>query len=105
MVDSSDIPRYRKRSNKVVKKSKHKHIYVDCLIYSNSPNGLICFKSSYCNICGKLGAKKWDSVKVEGSKHSRLLSSKEMFEKYKELERFEVEDIYKVGSITLSYVS
>ena len=56
MMDNfnDEIPKYRKKKSSVSsasKKSKHKHIYKDCLlIMENGPH-----KAQYCTICGKIG--------------------------------------------------
>lgn len=59
-----EIPRYRKKSNKIgLKRSKHKHQYADCLLETNNyPDfrtgrieGTRMWFGSYCTICGKIG--------------------------------------------------
>lgn len=44
-------PRYRKKSKKTVKKSRHKHIYEDFIITSFEGKSFI--KAKRCTVCGK----------------------------------------------------
>lgn len=56
----NEIPKYRKKAqHKAPKKSKHKHIYKDCMVsYTQRILGedkTIISKATYCPICGKIG--------------------------------------------------
>ena len=83
----------KKESNisKSNKKSNHKHIYEDCLLIDDKH----VYKAQYCIICGKRNSIKWfDSISI-GNGYHLLLSNDEKLEKYKDLKRFEVKDIFK----------
>lgn len=93
-----DIPKHRKKSSRrPPKKSKHKHIYKNCLLsykmsigYSTGESIVDCvYLSEYCTICGKTRRKRMLEVTDE-IKDARLLSADEILEKYKHLEKFEI---------------
>lgn len=99
MINIPDnIPKYKKKSTrKPPKKSKHKHIYKDCLLKSK-----IAFKyntgerivdrlhlGNYCTICGKIG--KLTIPTIEG-RDNKILSNDMILEDYKHLEIFEIDD-------------
>ena len=99
--DTMEIPKHKKKVNKTVKKSKHKHTYVDCLIYHIKDNHRYYFKSTYCSICGKIGDKTMETEKIEGSSYSKILSNDELIKKYDNIEHIEVEDIYNVKYVPI----
>ena len=85
MMDNynDEIPKYRKKKSSVSsasKKSKHKHIYKDCLlIMENGPH-----KAQYCTICGKIGnIEFFETEKVNGG--YRMLTDTEIYNKYKDI--------------------
>ena len=91
----SEIPKYKKKKNSSVSdsrmKSKHKHIYKDCLLVADDRP----LKSTYCTICGKVGnVKFFDFVKSENG-YSRMLRPDEIYRKYCNLEIKEVSDFYQ----------
>lgn len=99
-IFNNDIPKYIKKKQSSTSKSKgksrHKHKYVDCLfvlnnrhIY-NSPH-----KGIYCKICGKIGNFNMFEGEPIGNGMSRMLHDDEIFEKYKDLEKFYIEDIFQ----------
>ena len=95
MMDNynDEIPKYRKKKSSVSsasKKSKHKHIYKDCLlIMENGPH-----KAQYCTIWGKIGnIEFFETEKVNGG--YRMLTDTEIYNKYKDIIRFEIESIFQ----------
>ena len=44
--NENEIPKYKKKKNKTVKKSNHKHEYKECLVYVSDINGY--FLCEYC---------------------------------------------------------
>lgn len=70
---------------------KHKHEYVDCLFVDkkNMPR-----KGTYCKICGKIGDLDLFEAEIECGCY-RVLYDDEVFEKYKDLEKIYIEDIFQ----------
>lgn len=90
---NNEIPKYRKKKPSVSissKKSKHKHIYKDCLLIAeNRPH-----KAKYCIVCGKIGNTEFfETEKVNGG--YKMLTDAEIYDKYKNIERFEIESIFQ----------
>ena len=57
----NDIPKYRKKSNHIIKKSNHKHNYLPCYInddflnpFTNKIERKYCL-ATYCSVCGYIG--------------------------------------------------
>ena len=90
-----DAPKYMKRraSNKsdAREKSKHRHIYTDCLLVEDGhPH-----KATYCKLCGKIqDVKMFETKKSPESSCSVVMKDDEIFDKYKELEKFQVKTIF-----------
>ena len=83
--NENEIPKYKKKKNKTVKKSSHKHEYKECLVYVDEMNSYcLC---EYCVKCNKVKGVKLISEKDEelGSGHLRLMSNKDILKKYKNL--------------------
>lgn len=81
-------------------KSKHKHIYESCLLYDIDINHY--FRAEYCTICGKIGdINFFETVPSETSRHSRILRSEEVKEKYKHLKAFTIESLTKQKYVKL----
>ena len=81
-------------------KSKHKHLYEPCLLKDDS-NGLYS-RGEYCSICGKIGKVNYlESVPSERPGFSRLLTSNEIKEKYKDLKTFTIKSILEDKYVTL----
>lgn len=109
MMDN-EIGKYvkKKESNtsKAGKKSKHKHIYEECIILDTNdkywnygryfPRPLL---ATYCTICGKIYDWKIPTVKTEYG--YTMLNDMEIEEKYSHLPHFEVNDIWKVDKIEI----
>ena len=81
MIDN-EVPKYRKKkpssTSKSNTKSKHKHEYVECLL-----------------ICGKIGNIHFFETEPYRDGMRRQLDYDEVYEKYKNLEQIEIEDIWK----------
>jgi hypothetical protein len=96
----NEIPKYKKRSLKpTTKKSKHKHLYEECLLID--VNEKVC-RATYCLECGKIGnlfiLETTDDVI---GKYRRMLNKKEIMDKYKDLPKKYVDDILKANNISL----
>ena len=92
----NEIPKHRKKkqssTSKSSTKSKHKHEYKECLLIHNGhPH-----RATYCEICGKIdNLFLFESEKVEGKSYSRILDDDEIYEKYKNLEKYCIEDTWQ----------
>lgn len=86
-------PKYRKKKDSSVSKfkvkSNHKHQYEQCLLIC--PNHV--FRASYCTLCGKVRGIKFFETESIGHRLLRMLTAEEMFERYSDLERFEISDL------------
>ena len=93
-MDNNEIPKYRKKKSsksKSASKSDHKHQYDDCLLVDdkNRPH-----KAEYCKICGKINnVKMFETERIDGGRF-RMLTDDEIFQKYKDLEQFQVKDMW-----------
>lgn len=92
--EEDDIPKHVKKRepSPKTKKSKHKHEYKDCLLIVNEYGSRPYF-GSYCIHCGKIKDFILPTEKIEDG--SRMLTDKEVFEKYEHLEKFYVEDLWQ----------
>ena len=91
----NEVPKYIKKKESSVSKSKvkskHKHEYVDCLLVENGyPH-----KGTYCRICGKIGERRFFEIERTENGFFRVLDTDEVFEKYKDLEKIYIEDIWQ----------
>ena len=96
--EQGDIPKYIKKkessTSKSNIKSKHKHEYVDCLLVASG--GAHPYPASYCKICGKINhSSPLEVCEKTESGYRRLLSSEEILEKYKDLERIEIDSYWQ----------
>lgn len=83
--NENEIPKYKKKKNKTVKKSSHKHEYKECLVYVDEMNSYcLC---EYCVKCNKVKEVKLISKKDEEKDewYLRPMSNKEILKKYKNL--------------------
>ena len=80
---NDEIPKYKKKKNKTVKKSNHKHEYKQCLLYVDEIDDYVL--ADYCISCNKVGNIYVISEKIEGSNLERGLTKKEKLNKYKNL--------------------
>lgn len=96
----NEIPKYQKKSTRQPpKKFKHKHKYKQCLIMQKDKqvyDKLITryHLAEYCIICGKIGDIKFFESEPYGEGYARILTNEEVLEKHKDLEVFEVSDIW-----------
>lgn len=92
----NEVPKHIKKKESSVskseKKSKHKHEYVDCLLIEKDGRP---HKATYCKICGKINKDKFLEADRCDDGFYRLLHDDEIFEKYKDLEKIYVEDIWQ----------
>lgn len=94
-MKDNEIPKYRKKKKSSVSKSStksnHKHEYVECLlIYNEHP-----YWATYCKFCGKMGNLHFfESEKREDGLY-RQLNYDEVYEKYKDLEKIDIENIWQ----------
>ena len=97
MEIQNDIPKYKKKKASSLSKSrvktKHKHEYVDCLLVEKEEP----YKAAYCRVCGKVGKYDLFANHISVNGVMKVLNREEVFERYKDLERFEP----KVGRIQL----
>lgn len=83
--NENEIPKYKKKKNKTVKKSSHKHEYKECLVYVSDINSY--FLCKYCVECNKVGNVTMITEKDEklGEWYLQPISNKEILKKYKDL--------------------
>ena len=96
MKDFNDeIPKYKKKKNKTVKKSNHKHEYKQCLLYVDEIEDYVL--ADYCIHCNKIYNMYVISEKVEGSNFERGLTKQEKLKKYKNLTVKRVGKLSEIG--------
>lgn len=96
----NDIPKYvkKKKSNvsKSNSKSKHKHEYTECLFVDHNYTPAFPRRGFYCKICGKINdVKLFETIKSERGNYYVQLSSDEVYEKYKNLEKVHISSIWQ----------
>ena len=92
---NNEIPKYHKKkqssTSKSSTKSKHKHEYKPCLlIHNNHPHW-----ATVCKICGKIGNLHFFETEHTEDGYYRSLDNDEVYEKYKDLEKYYIEDIWQ----------
>lgn len=91
----NEVPKHIKKKQSSVskskKKSKHRHEYVDCLLIEENR---FPHKATYCKICGKIGKFNFFEIEQENG-YWRVLDTDEIFEKYKDLEKVYIDDIWQ----------
>lgn len=91
----NEIPKYFKKKNpsisKAKEKSKHKHLYIDCLLIEDGRP----YKSTYCTVCGKIKNTKFGEFVLLDNGKNKMLNDNEIFEKYKDLTHFKVYSIFQ----------
>lgn len=98
LISENEIPKYRKKMNKTITKSKHKHIYEACLLYDMKSK--YYYKGEYCSICGKIG--NWGiETKRNDMGLIQMLSQEELKQKYKDCQVKEIINIAKVKYVSL----
>lgn len=98
MSNYEEIPKHRKKkdsfTSKSSSKSKHKHDYSkECLLITNDDNHP--HYATYCSICGKIENVKFFESEKEDSGYYRILDVEEVYEKYKNLEKIYLDDIWQ----------
>jgi hypothetical protein len=89
----NDVPKYRKKSTRQPPvKSKHKHLYKDCLLKKIDENK--AYKSEYCTVCGKIGKTLFFETKPFKNGYRIMISQEELLSKYKDLEIFNINEIW-----------
>lgn len=95
MINEDEIEKYKKRKksniSKSDRKSKHKHEYKDCLLIEKDKKP---HKAKYCKICGKIDDVKFFETTKLNEHFYRQLTYEEVFEKYKDLEKFYVDSVW-----------
>ena len=94
-MKDNEIPKHRKKKKSSVSKSStksnHKHEYATCLLIHNSHP----YWATYCKICGKIGDLHFFECEKREDGLYRQLDCDEVFHKYGNLEKIEVEDIWQ----------
>lgn len=80
---NDEIPKYKKKKYKTVKKSNHKHEYKKCLLYVSELDDYML--ADYCIECNKVYNIYVISEKIEGTNSIRVLTKQEKLKKYKDL--------------------
>lgn len=93
---NNEIPKYIKKKESSVSKSKvkskHKHEYTYCLLVKDNDRP---YKAKYCKICGKIGDINFFETERTEDGYYRVLDTDEVFEKYKDLDKIYVEDVWQ----------
>lgn len=95
MIIEDEVGKHKKKKESSIsksdRKSKHKHEYKDCLLIDkdNYPH-----KAIYCEICGKINDVSFFESEKINERCYKFLNFKEVFEKYKNLEKFYVNSIW-----------
>lgn len=99
MINADETGRYKKRTDsnvsKIKNKSKHKHQYADVLISVGPSNSL--YTGEICTICGKIKNFRLATGKIEinGKIGCRMLTNEETKEKYKELKKYHIDNLFQ----------
>lgn len=96
-IEKNEIPKYKKKSNKSVAKSKHKHDYVECILHDENNN--VYMHSEYCSICDKIGETKIFETEANDKGRSVIISNERLLEKYSHLEVLKIRDYLKDRTI------
>ena len=94
MIDN-EIPKYKKKKKSSISKSseklKHKHEYIECLLIEKGHP----YRAIVCKFCGKIyDIKFFESERCEDGMQ-RMLDDDEVLEKYKDLEKIEIESVFQ----------
>ena len=92
----NEVPKHIKKKKSSVsksrEKSKHRHEYIDCLLIENDGKP---HKAMYCKICGKIADVKFCETEKRVHGTYWVLTTEEVFEKYKNLSQLHVKDIFQ----------
>ena len=98
-------PKKQSNTSKSNKKSKHKHIYKECLFETPIFDNLKLSIGTYCIICGRVHYCKSPTIKYYDEKLERnvirMLNNDEILEQNPDLPKFRLDDIFQ-KYITLS---
>ena len=97
----NEIPKYRKRKSAVSKSGRradHKHCYEICLLIRDERP----YPAKYCTICGKIYDEYYFPFEKSNG-HCRMLGDNEIYEKYKGVRQFIIQD-YNVKFVNLSNI-
>ncbi|XZH78785.1 hypothetical protein ACSW8S_18120 (plasmid) [Clostridium perfringens] len=97
MCEFNDIPRHKKKKVKKVKKSKHKHVYKDYLLFEQLKKQY--YRAKACSICGKVYEIYFIETKKLENGYSVVMCQDEILEKYKDLEKKCIDNILIVKTI------
>ena len=91
----NEIPKHRKKKQSSISKSstksKHKHEYKEVLLIpTDRPHW-----ATVCKICGKIGDLHFFEAETREDGLYRQLDYDEVYEKYKDLEKIVIEDIWQ----------
>lgn len=94
MIDN-EVPKYHKKKQSSISKSstksKHKHEYKPCLLIHNGhPHW-----ATTCKICGKIDDLHFFETEKREDGLYKQLDYDEVIEKYKDLEKIEIYDIWQ----------
>lgn len=96
-VEENEVAKHikKKESNtsKSCKKSKHKHVYKDCVFYPDNLGLENASIGTYCSICGKIGSVKHPTIKSDIG--YRVLTADEVLKEYEGLPVFELQDWFQ----------
>lgn len=91
----NEIPKHRKKKQSSISKSstksKHKHEYKEVLLIHNDKPHL----ATVCKICSKIGDLHFFETEKREDGLYRQLDYDEVFEKYKDLEKYYIDDIWQ----------
>ena len=91
----NDIPKHRKKKQSSISKSstksKHKHEYKEVLLVNNDKPHW----ATVCKICGKIDDLHFFETEHTDDGYHRSLDDDEIFEKYKDLEKHYIENIWQ----------
>lgn len=87
-----DIPKYKKKKESST--SKYKHDYSkECLLITGENKRP--HHATYCSICGKIENVKFFETVKDDSGYYRVLDTDEVYEKYQDLEKIYVDDVWQ----------
>ena len=94
MIDN-EVPKYKKKkqssTSKSSTKSKHKHEYIERLLIEKGHP----YRAIVCKICGNINDLYFFECERCEDGMRRMLDTDEVFEKYKDLEKIEIESVFQ----------
>jgi hypothetical protein len=99
-AEGMEVPKRLKRRESSIsksnKKADHKHIYKECLLTVEDRKRP--YRAIYCIKCGKIEniyLTELEKVYVGEDMYRCVLGAQEVYDKYKDLEKFSVKDIWQ----------